>query len=403
MWISLYYALLPFSFFLLHIDFDSAIVAVKIIPFIAEKESAGQDVRNMLRIHSPSGQFSIQSGEMHFRVLCPVQADRKERRNQNTMEAKQRKGSCAYVPVAVLCNILWGSAIPFINIGYRLFKIASAGISSLILFAGFRFFLAGCITVLIRSISLRRPALPRKGSWKSVLKLSMFQTVGQYMLFYIAVANTASVKASIIQGLGAFVSILIASYVFRYEKMTAAKWLGGILGVLGVIVMNWKSGSFGGSFSLTGEGFMLLSMTSGALSAGLIKKYTQAEDPVVLNGWQFTVGGSIMIAAGLAGGGRLHPQSGKAFLILLYLALLSAVAYSLWSLLLKSWPISKISVFMFLQPPFGVILGLLLVRQRTDIPPARYIGALALVCACIIIINFKADPAGGHQAGKNCV
>ena len=98
-----------------------------------------------------------------------------------------------------------------------------------------------------------------------------------------------------------------------------------------------------------------------------------------------------MIAAGLAGGGRLHPQNGKAFLVLLYLAMLSATAYSLWSLLLKSWPISKISVFMFLQPPFGVILGLLLVRQRMDIPPVQYITALALVCACIVIINYKPD------------
>ena len=235
------------------------------------------------------------------------------------MNPEQTKRKYSYVPVAVLCNILWGSAIPFINVGYRLFDISSAGISSLILFAGMRFFLAGCITILIRSASLKKPALPQKGNWKAVLKLSMFQTVGQYVLFYIAVANTASVEASIIQGLGAFVSILIAGYVFRYEKMNGSKWLGGILGVLGVIVMNWKSGSFGGSFSLMGEGAMLLSMTCGALSAGLIKKYTQKEDPVTLNGWQFAAGGLVMIAAGLAGGGRLHPQNGKAFLVLLYL------------------------------------------------------------------------------------
>ncbi|MBR1901200.1 MAG: hypothetical protein IJ820_09105 [Lachnospiraceae bacterium] len=28
-----------------------------------------------------------------------------------------------YIPIAILCNILWGSAIPFINVGYRLFGI----------------------------------------------------------------------------------------------------------------------------------------------------------------------------------------------------------------------------------------------------------------------------------------
>ena len=28
-----------------------------------------------------------------------------------------------YIPIAILCNILWGSAIPFINVGYRLFGV----------------------------------------------------------------------------------------------------------------------------------------------------------------------------------------------------------------------------------------------------------------------------------------
>lgn len=301
------------------------------------------------------------------------------------------KRGYGYIPVAILCNILWGSAIPFINVGYRLFGIGPGESGTQILFAGCRFFLAGWITVLIRSISLKRPAVPKRESLPSVLKLAATQTVGQYVLFYIGVAHTVSVKASIISGLSAFVSILIASYVFHYETMNRTKWIGGLLGVLGVIVMNWRIGGFGGGVTLAGEGALLLSMISCALSAGLIKRYTQSEDPVTLNGWQFITGGAVMIVTGLLCGGRLHPQGFKAVCVLLYLACLSAAAYSLWSMLLKTCPISKIAVFMFLQPLFGVILGLLLVRQKADASPLQYAAALVLVCACIIMINRRQD------------
>ena len=305
------------------------------------------------------------------------------------MEAEHAKGDYGYIPAAILCNILWGSAVPAINVGYRLFSIPSGDTGSQILFAGCRFFLAGLITLLIHSAALRKPAFPRPGNWPFVLKLMMVQTVAQYVLFYIGVAHTASVKASIISGMGAFVTILIANFLFRYEKMTPAKWIGGALGALGIVVLNWRSGGFAGGVTVLGEGFLFLSMISSAVSAGMIKKYAQSEDPVTLNGWQFAGGGAVMIAAGLLSGGRVHPEGIQAFLVLLYLGCLSATAYSLWAKLLRTYPISKIAVFMFLQPLFGVILGLVLVRQTLDIPPAQYAAALALVCACIVVIHHR--------------
>lgn len=310
----------------------------------------------------------------------------------------KRKKTYTYILIAILCNILWGSAIPFINVGYRLFEIGPGKTASQMLFAGIRFFMAGCITAMIRSVSLKRPAVPRKANWDKVLKLALVQTVIQYVLFYIGVANTMSVKASIIQGLVAFISILIASYVFRYEKMNADKWLGGFLGVLGVIVVSWREGGISGSVSMLGEGALILSMISNAVSAGMIKKYGQTEDPVILNGWQFMAGGLVMAVIGLIAGGELSPQGGTAYLVLLYLACLSAAAYSLWSMLLKIYPISKIAVFMFLQPLFGVILGLLLVNQSMDIPVWQYMTALGLVCACIIIINYVPERGIGEES-----
>ena len=87
------------------------------------------------------------------------------------------------IALAVLCNMLWGSAIPFINLGYRLFDIPSGETATQILFAGCRFFLAGALTILFTSMIQRRPVRPKRANVHMVFKLGMLQTVAQYVLF----------------------------------------------------------------------------------------------------------------------------------------------------------------------------------------------------------------------------
>ncbi|MGN0996503.1 MAG: DMT family transporter [Candidatus Ventricola sp.] len=288
--------------------------------------------------------------------------------------------------LAIACNVLWGSAIPFINLGYRLFAIPAGETASQILFAGCRFFLAGALTIAFASVPRGRLVRPARQNLHMVAVLAMLQTILQYVLFYIGVARTTSVKAAIIQGLGAFVSILIACYVFHSERMNRLKWLGGVLGVTGVVLVNLSGAGLTGGLRLTGEGCLLLSMIASACSAGAIKAFSQREDPVALSGWQFMLGGAVMAAGGLMLGGRLRPTGWGAAAVLLYLAALSAIAYTVWSMLLKVNPVSRIAPYMFLQPIFGVALSLLLYPGEPA-PLVRYGAALCLVCASIVIIS----------------
>ena len=296
------------------------------------------------------------------------------------------KKPAAVILLAILCNMLWGSAIPFINLGYKLFAIPAGETATQILFAGCRFFLAGLLTIVFTSIPQKKLMRPKKQNLHMVACLAMLQTVTQYLFFYIGVANTPSVKGAIIQGLNAFVAILVACYLFRSEKMNRLKWIGGVLGVAGIVVVNLDGSGLGGAVTLRGEGFLLISMFAGACSSGAIKYFSQKENPVALSGWQFMLGGAIMATAGFAMGGRLHPASIGAPFVLLYLAALSAVAYTLWSVLLKHNPVSRIAVFMFLQPIFGVMLSLILYPE-TQTPFVRYGAALVLVCLSIVIVG----------------
>lgn len=287
---------------------------------------------------------------------------------------------------AMLCCALWGSAFPCIKLGYRMFAISSDAVGEQILFAGCRFTLAGILTILIGSILKRKFLAPQNKSGGKIIKLAMTQTVAQYVFFYIGLANTTGVKASIIEGVSVFIAILVASLIFHQEPLTMRKIVGSVIGFLGVVLVNLTGGGMEQGFTLLGDGLVLLSTVAYAFSSVLLKRYSVKEDPVVLSGYQFAAGGIIMVLFGLATGARLTVITGAGMAMLVYLAMVSAVAYSLWGILLKYNPISKVAVFGFMNPVFGVILSAILL-QESDSLGVMSVAALILVCIGIYIVN----------------
>lgn len=287
---------------------------------------------------------------------------------------------------AFVCCALWGSAFPCIKIGYQMFQIASEDTAAQILFAGCRFLLAGIFAIFSGSILSRKVLLPKRESWGKIGKLCMLQTVIQYLFFYVGLANTTGVKASIIEGVNVFIAILVASLLFKQEQLTGRKIMGCVIGFIGVVLVNLNGSGLDLSFKLTGEGFMFLSTIAYAFSSVYLKKYSKNENPVVLSGWQFILGGIIMIVCGLLAGGRLSVWTAGGVAMLIYMAFISAAAYSLWGILLKYNPVSKVSVFGFMNPVFGVLLSAILL-QETESLGIMCAAALVLVCIGIYIVN----------------
>ncbi len=297
--------------------------------------------------------------------------------------------------LAMVCCLLWGSAFASIKTGYRLFEIASDDTAAIILFAGCRFALSGVLAVIIACVMRRGFIHPVRGNIGKVICLSVFQTIIQYMFFYIGLANISGVKASIVSSVSAFISILIACLIFRQEKLTVMKIAGCVLGFAGVVLVNMSGVNF--EMHLTGEGFMIISAASNAVAAVLIKNFSAGDDPLMLNGYQFIAGGVIMAAAGVAMGGRITVVTPGGIAIFLYLAMVSAVAYSLWSILLKYNPVSRVAVFSFMTPVFGVILSALILHETDQASGWASILALILVCIGIYIVNRRQVPAGEND------
>ncbi len=290
--------------------------------------------------------------------------------------------------IALLCCALWGSATPFIKIGYELIR-AKEDVPSTILFAGARFFFAGIITVIIYSVGRRKFLLPKKQNVPKVALVGLFQTVLQYILFYVGLSNTSGVKGTILSGTGAFFSLLIASLIFKQEKLTFRKIFGCILGFAGIIIINLNGLDF--TMNFFGDGFVLLSAVALSFSSVFIKKFSQDEDPVVISGYQFIMGGAVMILVGLLFGGVIKIESGKALAVFTYLSFLSAVAYALWGLLLKHNPVSKVTIYNFMTPVSGVILSNLLLTEQSGVSVVNLLITLVLVSSGIIILNYKKE------------
>lgn len=295
--------------------------------------------------------------------------------------------------LAMLSCFLWGSAAPVIKTGYQLFSISGSDTASIILFAGLRFFLAGVLVILFQSVVRRRFLRPQKEAVPAVFALSLAQTAVQYLFFYIGLAHTSGVHGTIISGTGGFISILMASLLFHYESLTAAKVVGCAAGFGGVLVMNLSGQTAGSLFdvSFLGEGFVFFSQISYAVSGILIKKFSARFDVVMLSGWQFAVGGLLLTAVGILSGGHISPQGApQAWLLLFYLALVSAVAYSVWGMLLQHNPISRVSIYTFLTPLFGVLLSAVLLGEWEQAFSYKTLAALVLVCGGIYVVNRKA-------------
>lgn len=287
--------------------------------------------------------------------------------------------------LAAIATALWGSAIPVIKIGYEAFNITESGVEVKLLFAGVRFVLAGIFVIIYHSIVNKRFEMPRKDEYIKIALLGIVQTTIEYIFFYLSLLYLTGVKGSIMNSIGNFFAVILAHFAFKNDRINLRKFLGCVLGFAGVVVCCFEEG-FDFSFTFRGDGFILIAAFCFALGSVITKFVTQNSNSVKITGWQLAFGGVLLMVIGLAFGGRLSITSVYAFGILIYLALLSSVAFSVWALLLKYNPVGKISVYCFLNPVFGVIFsGILLGENIFNI---RSLIALVMVSIGIYIVNY---------------
>lgn len=320
-----------------------------------------------------------------FEVI--IKNEKKRRISMNEKEHKFYTNPIIVAVIAVFCCALWGSATPFIKMGYELLNVS--GVPSTMLFAGLRFFLAGVLTIIIFSVARRKFISPKKRNFGKISIVSLFQTVLQYIFFYIGLSNTTGVKGTILSSSSAFFALFVAGLIFKQEKITFKKILACIIGFAGIIFVNLNGLEF--TLNFMGDCFVLFSAIASAASSVILKKFSKNEDSVELTGYQFVLGGIVLVIIGAAFGGSVQISGAAAAGVLVYLAFLSAMAYSLWGILLTYNPVSRVTIYNFTIPVFGVLLSKLLLSESGNVSPMNLLITLVLVCTGIIMLNYKKE------------
>lgn len=287
------------------------------------------------------------------------------------------------ITAATGATFLWGSAFPFIKLGYEMLNIESNDIYEQMLFAGYRFFLAALlILVFIRltgkSIKYERSTLP------DLFKIAVFQTFLQYIFFYIGLSLSTGIQGSIIAGTTSFFQIILAHFMYKNDFLSWRKVIGLIVGFLGVVVVNMSSGITRIDFGL-GEWLLLFAMFSGALGNILAKNGAAKMNILYMTAYQMMLGsiGLLSIAVFQTG---LFPFTFdiRSIFVLLYLSILSAAGFLLWNTVMKYNKVGKVSIYLFFIPVFGVFLSSVFLNETLHLV---VLIALILVVSGIIIVN----------------
>lgn len=302
------------------------------------------------------------------------------------MKSMLQKKSILFL-TAILCCALWGSAFPCIKLGYAWLHIETT--SSKILFAGYRFFLAGVITFIVGCVLEKRILSIERKSMPYIIAIGLFQTTMQYIFFYIGMSHISGTKGSLINACNAFVSILLSHFLMKGDKMTVMKTVGCIIGFLGILIINLRGGGIAGAFAWNGDGMIILCTIVYGSSGVFTKMISHRGTPMAITAYQLLFGSGALIVIGLLGGGQITGFTVSSLLLLLYMAVLSAVAFSLWTALLKYNPVSKVAIFGCSIPIFGTALSALILGEQAF--SFQNIAALLCVSGGIILVNRDKD------------
>ncbi len=306
------------------------------------------------------------------------------------MFTKLIKNTTASYFIAILCTLLWGTAFPFIKLGYTSFSIGEGDIGAKLIFAGLRFMIAGAMVYLTVWITDKKLPKLNKNDILPVTGLGLVQTAAQYIFTYIGIGFTSGTNTSIITACGSFFTVLAVPLFFRSDKLNVFKILGCVIGFARVLAIN--RGGAVSTDTMFGDMLILFSTISAAAGNIISKKVALNRNPIKVTAFQLIIGGAVLLLSGLACGGKLVFDNVQSVLILLWLAFVSAAAFSLWTALLKHHQASRISIFNLLVPVFGTFLSAILLGEA--VLRIETLVSLVLISTGIVLVNIKRRKSG---------
>ncbi|WP_128755884.1 DMT family transporter [Bacillus sp. LL01] len=297
------------------------------------------------------------------------------------------------IAAAMLATFLWGSAFPAIKLSYTALDIGANDYDKQLLFAGYRFLLAGLMIFLFFTL-FRQSLKLRRATIVPLMQLGFMQTFLQYLLFYFGLSYSTGMQGAVIAGTASFFQILFAHFLYADDSLSVRKWLGIALGFAGVLVVNLPKAGADFQFGI-GELLLLLAMMASAYGNIMAKERAATMDVSYLTAYQMLFGSVGLIVVGGVSAG-FFPFTFDLYTVglVVYLAFLSAAGFVLWNNVMKYNKVGKVSMYLFLVPVFGVMLSAVFLDE---VMHYTILMGLTLVVLGIIIVNRQMSERGQKE------
>lgn len=184
------------------------------------------------------------------------------------------------------------------------------------------------------------------------------------------------------------------------ERISRASAAGVVLGFVGLGVLVLPRG-IEGTTDLVGMVLLIVASTSWATGSFFSRRLAMPGDALVSTAYQLSLGGAMLLSAGLLLGELPRAQAGAfttgAVVSLLYLVVFgSLLAYTAYTWLLQNAPISKVATYAYVNPVVAVALGVVILDESLD--PMMLVGAVLVVASVAFIVSTGSTPAAGDAA-----
>lgn len=262
----------------------------------------------------------------------------------------------------------------------------------LLWFAALRALLGGAALAVV-ALCQRRPLPPSTGAWGKIVILGLVNVSLAFAAMFAGAAGLATGVAAVLANAQPLLILLPAWWLFR-ERITARTGIALLVGSAGLLVVALPGGG--------GSGALLSLLAAAAVTAGtLIVRTLGGLDVVVTSAAHLLIGGLALAAAAFAAEGPPEISWTPRFVIVLaFLGLVATAATTLaWFVEAQRSALSSLTVWMFLIPVFGLLIGMVVLGER---PSAWTAAGIALVLAAMAMALTKQSIPGAGPPGLLC-
>ena len=259
----------------------------------------------------------------------------------------------------ILLSMIWGSSFLFIELAlvdfvplqivFLRIAIAAFALSAFVYIRGKKF----PLTVTL---------------WRDCLIMSIINNVVPYCLIAWGQTEITSSVASIMNSTVPIFTVLIAHVFTQDERLSWAKFLGVLIGFIGVCFMMYPTLDYGMSLSGVGQLAVLLAAFSYAMAAVWGKRFS-GYDPDVSSALMLLCATLVLLPLVVLFNPEFPYNPGFVSVSsILFMAVMStAFAYILYFKILKSAGATNMSLVTFLLPISAIILGVVFLDERLNL------------------------------------